>query len=177
MTHTQEYGLTGKQALQKKLQFRFTTLKTSTSEEDRINSGFINPFFRLGQKGLFIGMYNNMSNEDTTVRVFMSYDSVKLISTTRIRNGDMWLQLKCGTWAIKRSYNPDEGGYTITFRFNNGTSQDVIFKASYLEPFTEQRTAPDFYTLCIGYMNFEKIFGKGSIMERDIFNIKTIYGK
>lgn len=117
-----------------------------------------------------------MSNEDTSVRVFISYDSVKLVSTTRIRNSDMWLQLKCGTWAIK-SYNPDGGSYTITFRFNNGTSEDVMFKPSYLERFSEPLPPPDFYTLYIGYMDFEKIFGKGSIMERDIFGFKTIYGK
>ena len=133
-------------------------------------------FSGFGQKGLFIGMYNNMSNEDTSVRVFMSYDSVKLVSTTRLRNGDMWLQLKCGTWAIK-SRDPDGGIYTITFLLNNSTVEDVIFKPSYLEKFTEPLTAPDFYTLSIGYMNFQKIFGKGSIMEQDIFGFKTIYGK
>ena len=136
-------------------------------------AGLVIHFSGFGQKGLFTGMYINDSNFDTSVRVFMSYDSVKLVSTTRIRNGDMWLQLKCGTWSIK-SYN---GIYTITFLFNNGTAEDVMFKPSYLKRFSEPLPPPDFYTLYIDYMDFGKVFGKGSVMERDIFDFKTIYGK
>lgn len=130
-------------------------------------------FSGFGQKGLFTGMYVNDSNFDTSVNVFMSYDSVKLVSTKRIRNNDIWLQLKCGTWAIK-SYNPDGGSYTITFLFNNGTAEDVMFLPSYP---TRSSTLPTHYALYIGYVDFGKVFGKGSVMEQDIFDLKTIYGK
>lgn len=136
-------------------------------------AGLFIHFSGFGQKGLFIGMYVNDSNFDTSVRVFMSYDSVKVVSTKRIRNNDMWLQLKCGTWAIK-SYNPDGGSYTITFLFNNGTAEDVMFKPSYP---TQSSTLPTCYRLYIDYVDFGKVFGKGSVMERDIFDLKTIYGK
>ena len=135
-------------------------------------AGLFIHFSGFGQKGLFTGMYNNSTNKDTSVSVFMSYDSVKLVRSTRIRNSDMWLQFKCGTWVIK-SDNPDWPCYTITFRFNDGTSEDVIFCASYHERFPGPSTPPDFYTLYIGHMHFGKIFGKGSAMERGGFYPKS----
>ena len=135
-----------------------------------IIAGLLIHFSGFGQKGLFIGMYINDEKADTFIRVFMSYDSVKMVSNTWIRNYDMWLEAKCGTWVIK-GLDP-ENRYLVTFLFNDGSSKDVIFSDTYLTRY--QQGAPDFYTLHIDRMSFNKINGKGSIKERDIFNLKLL---
>lgn len=130
----------------------------------------------FGQKSQLVGLYETYDNYDTSVRVYMSYDSVKQISSTIKRTKNNWLQVRWGTWKIKDG-SPTRG-YTVVFSFNDGTSEEVWFGAAYLSrPEGDLSPLPDFYSLHIGYTSFGKTLGKGGLMERlmeeDAFHLKS----
>jgi hypothetical protein len=136
-------------------------------------------FFQIpaySQKAYFIGNYEKarMNDRDTAIYIYLSFNSVKEIKSAKINKGkELWLQTKSGSWQIK-GYNAADKTYDLTFRYNNGTVEDVSFSPVYHDaPPTNNSIQPDGYSLYIGDNGFSKINGQNSVMGRFKKKIKA----
>ena len=121
------------------------------------------------QKENFIGGYEQHRRGDTSIYMYLSYDSVTEIRTTWRKSKDFTVQIKRGVWQLEKDTQRFYKGF---FTFSDGSVKEVQFSAEYNSIPMNDSIPPDGYSMGVDGVRCSKTYGRNGLWGKAMKSIK-----